>query len=119
MDHTLTREEYTDLIDHIQDMVDDEVDNPDVQEWNPILAKLKGLRETLGGTAVNDLPPLRDHNGECFSCDEPLGHHAPECAAMLNLQARLRTEAICIQPQFCAATRRQAANEIELSLARP
>lgn len=37
----LTLSELEDLIYLLQDMVDDELDNPDVQEWVPILDKLK------------------------------------------------------------------------------
>jgi hypothetical protein len=59
---------------------------------------------------------VRDHNGECLTCDEQ-GPHAPDCAALHNLLARLRTEAVCIQPEFCAATRQEAAAEIELLVA--
>jgi hypothetical protein len=56
---------------------------------------------------------MRDHNGECLNCDEH-GAHAPDCRGLQELLARLRTDALCIQPEFCAATRRQAAEELEI-----
>ena len=58
-------------------------------------------------------PPLRDHNGECLGCDELYGH-APDCPLLENLIARLRTAATCIQPDYCAAMRRQAAEELAI-----
>lgn len=64
----LTAQEYRNLIWYLQDLVDDEHDNPDVQEWQPLLDKLYAQAKELYNLSCTCTRPERNYGRHDSAC---------------------------------------------------